>query len=131
MLTPVEWFCLKCEFCNVFTALFDICTNASYLLLFRKLDCGNHECKEICHASNCRGCELQPDVVVFCPCGKMRIVELLNGEKRNSCLDSIPCCGNTCDGFLPCAKYNGMYCTHIKNTKFNLRICTINSTVFF
>ncbi|CAB4008614.1 transcriptional repressor NF-X1-like, partial [Paramuricea clavata] len=72
----------------------------------KKLDCGNHECEEICHASNCRGCELQPDVVVFCSCGKMKIVELLNGEKRNSCLDSIPCCGNTCDGFLPCAKYN-------------------------
>ena len=79
------------------------------IALFRKLDCGNHQCEEICHADNCRGCELQPDVVVFCPCGKMRTAELLNGKERISCLDIIPTCGNTCGRFLPCAKYNGMW----------------------
>ena len=87
----------------------------SHFCIYRELDCGNHECKEICHASSCRSCELQPDVVDFCPCGKMKIVELLDGKNRNSCMDPIPTCGNTCDGFLPCAKFNGRY-TYVKDS---------------
>ena len=74
---------------------------------YRKLDCGNHTCEEICHPSECRGCKLQPSVVTHCPCGKEKIVDLLSGSNRKSCLDPIPTCGHSCDRPLPCAIYHG------------------------
>lgn len=90
---------------------------------FRQLDCGNHFCQDICHDYKCTPCNLRPDVVTFCPCGKRKVDDLLHGEKRTSCLDPIPTCENVCDAFLPCAQYNGTSFLRISSHDFFVLSC--------
>lgn len=65
------------------------------------IDCGNHRCLSKCHKDACEPCFRTPERMVFCPCGKVRLQQLLNSP-RKSCLDPIPSCGLVCEGFLPC-----------------------------
>ncbi|MCL7022944.1 hypothetical protein MKW94_007243 [Papaver nudicaule] len=63
----------------------------------KTLVCGNHACGEVCHPGRCGECELLPEKIKSCPCGKTRLL-----EERVSCLSPIPTCSNTCDKTLPC-----------------------------
>lgn len=69
----------------------------------KKLDCGNHECQATCHKEHevSHHCESQPLKDEKCPCGK-HYVQVLLGRTRESCLESIPLCGETCGKLLPC-----------------------------
>ncbi|XP_062586553.1 LOW QUALITY PROTEIN: transcriptional repressor NF-X1-like [Saccostrea cucullata] len=67
----------------------------------KKLNCGNHECKEVCHEGPCQSCLLLPEVIKTCPCGA-RDLKDLGSTPRQSCLDPIPTCGNKCGKPLKC-----------------------------
>lgn len=64
----------------------------------RELNCKNHKCQRQCHEDACRECELTPDAVKSCPCGRRPI---LAGE-RKSCLDEITLCDAVCNKVLNC-----------------------------
>lgn len=63
----------------------------------KKLRCGNHSCAQICHPGPCGDCELMPNKIGSCYCGKTSLQ-----EQRESCLDPIPTCLEVCAKFLPC-----------------------------
>ncbi|KAI5330568.1 hypothetical protein L3X38_029966 [Prunus dulcis] len=63
----------------------------------KKLTCGNHACGEVCHPGPCGECNLMPTKIKTCHCGKTS----LQGE-RQSCLDLVPTCSQTCGKSLPC-----------------------------
>lgn len=67
----------------------------------KKLSCGNHICSLKCHPGPCPGCELSPDKVTHCACGKK---SLTDEQMRSSCLDAIPTCEQKCDKKLPCGQ---------------------------
>ncbi|KAJ0177041.1 hypothetical protein K1T71_007050 [Dendrolimus kikuchii] len=64
----------------------------------RVLACGAHVCRDECHPPPCNPCKLLPETVITCPCGKTK----LDKEKRKSCMDPIPLCGNICAKPLEC-----------------------------
>ncbi|XP_062529259.1 protein shuttle craft [Bombyx mori] len=64
----------------------------------RVLSCGAHVCRSTCHEPPCPSCDLLPAALITCPCGKTRIPK----DKRKSCTDPIPLCGNICAKPLPC-----------------------------
>ena len=63
------------------------------------LQCGNHRCKERCHQGECGVCPLMPSKLVYCPCGKTQMKELLIKNKaiRTSCLDPVLVCDKKCE----------------------------------
>ncbi|ESS68193.1 nuclear transcription factor [Trypanosoma cruzi Dm28c] len=67
----------------------------------KPLDCGNHNCPVKCHEGPCKPCSRVPERQPFCPCGKVRVRQLLDSP-RKSCLDPIPSCGLVCGARLPC-----------------------------
>ncbi|KAM7540816.1 hypothetical protein Aperf_G00000027778 [Anoplocephala perfoliata] len=66
----------------------------------RPLDCGHHNCTDICHAGDCKSCPLLPENCLTCPCGRVPLSKLvMNGDvhgNRRSCIDPIPVCPNVC-----------------------------------
>ncbi|XP_051147620.1 NF-X1-type zinc finger protein NFXL1 [Andrographis paniculata] len=66
----------------------------------KKLDCGNHVCRESCHPGQCGECELLPSKIETCCCGKTRLSD--ENERRQTCLDPIPTCSQICGKILPC-----------------------------
>ncbi|XP_061713720.1 protein shuttle craft [Cydia pomonella] len=64
----------------------------------RVLACGAHVCRAPCHAPPCEPCALMPASVLTCPCGRTKLPK----DKRKSCTDAIPLCGNICAKPLPC-----------------------------
>nr|CAD7400623.1 unnamed protein product [Timema poppensis] len=69
----------------------------------KNLTCGNHQCTLVCHTGPCGECELSPDKITHCPCGK---TELTADQARNSCLDTIPNCPLICGKKLACGQPN-------------------------
>ena len=67
----------------------------------KKLSCGNHVCSLKCHPGPCPDCELAPDKVTHCPCGKK---SLTDKQMRSSCLDTIPTCEQKCNKKLSCGQ---------------------------
>ncbi|XP_073109925.1 NF-X1-type zinc finger protein NFXL1-like [Elaeis guineensis] len=63
----------------------------------RTLACGNHFCSENCHPGPCGECELLPEKIKTCHCGKTELK-----EERESCLDPIPTCSKLCAKLLIC-----------------------------
>lgn len=63
------------------------------------LDCGNHNCKEICHPDECGPCVLKPETITHCCCGQTVIT-----IKRENCLDPIPTCDKQCCKRLKCGQ---------------------------
>ncbi|KAI5660308.1 hypothetical protein M9H77_29101 [Catharanthus roseus] len=63
----------------------------------KKLNCGNHACLEICHPGPCGECSMLPSKIKTCCCGKTSLK-----EKRESCVDPVPTCSETCEKLLPC-----------------------------
>ncbi|XP_065182984.1 transcriptional repressor NF-X1-like [Sycon ciliatum] len=72
----------------------------------KPLACGNHLCELPCHSGPCTLCELSPDIVRTCHCGQKTLAELagegVSEARRESCLDSIPTCGQVCNKALVC-----------------------------
>ncbi|KAM8715561.1 hypothetical protein ACLKA7_002588 [Drosophila subpalustris] len=66
----------------------------------KPLPCGNHKCKDSCHAGACRPCKLSPTQITSCPCGKLPVA----AEQRSSCLDPVPTCEGVCGKTLRCGK---------------------------
>ncbi|XP_014472809.1 PREDICTED: protein shuttle craft [Dinoponera quadriceps] len=65
----------------------------------KKLDCGKHNCRNICHPESCESCSLTPDRVTTCCCGQTPLT-----EKRESCLDPVPTCDKICTKRLICGQ---------------------------
>ncbi|KAJ1438677.1 Zinc finger, NF-X1-type [Sesbania bispinosa] len=74
----------------------------------KKLSCGNHICREICHPGNCGECEFLPSRVKTCCCGKTRLE-----EERQSCLDAIPTCSQVCGKLLHCGTHTCKETCHV------------------
>ncbi|EDW63647.1 protein shuttle craft [Drosophila virilis] len=66
----------------------------------KPLPCGNHKCKDSCHAGACRPCKLSPTQITSCPCGKLPVP----ATQRASCLDPVPTCEGVCGKTLRCGK---------------------------
>lgn len=64
----------------------------------KELNCKNHKCQRQCHADECHDCELTPDRIRSCPCGKKPIL----ASERKTCLDEIPLCEAVCNKILSC-----------------------------
>jgi len=71
----------------------------------KTLLCGNHPCPSLCHPGQCPPCQLTVERVTHCPCGKTQLEQLYtqdNLPSRETCLDLVPVCGQTCGKDLPC-----------------------------
>lgn len=68
------------------------------------LACKSHYCKDLCHAGECKPCDLAPSRLVHCPCGKTQVKDLLLIHKliRTSCTDPVPTCMRKCKKILKC-----------------------------
>lgn len=66
-------------------------------------DCGIHKCTLNCHpvTKDCHKCPNSPANLIFCPCGRSKINDLLD-QPRKTCLDPIPTCDSICGKRLPC-----------------------------
>ncbi|VDM33987.1 unnamed protein product [Hydatigera taeniaeformis] len=66
----------------------------------RPLACGHHKCIALCHPGECQPCPLLPSQCLTCPCGRVRLSQLvMNGDEhgnRKECTDPIPVCPNVC-----------------------------------
>ncbi|NXB41905.1 NFX1 protein, partial [Leucopsar rothschildi] len=73
----------------------------------KKLNCGRHNCKQVCHPQPCQLCPRLPQVVYRCPCGQTPLSKLLElgCVERKVCTDPIPSCGKTCGKPLSCGSY--------------------------
>jgi len=69
-------------------------------------NCGNHHCQKTCHSGACSPCELIPERVKLCPCGKASLRAMGAGSLRKSCLDPIPTCNAICGKILPCGTHH-------------------------
>ncbi|XP_068242423.1 protein shuttle craft-like [Palaemon carinicauda] len=72
------------------------------------LECGNHNCEEMCHSGACDSCPMDVDAIKYCPCGKTSLqllYECQNLPKRKNCLDSIPECDKICGRTLKCGEH--------------------------
>lgn len=67
----------------------------------KNLSCGNHVCRETCHPGPCGDCDMLPGRIKTCYCGKTALE-----EQRQSCLDPIPSCSQTCGKRLPCGLHD-------------------------
>lgn len=75
-----------------------------YLPSFRMLNCGAHQCQQVCHRGQCQPCPRSPSLVKTCPCAQTPLSKLLDlgCPERRSCSDPIPSCGKTCSKPLAC-----------------------------
>lgn len=73
----------------------------------RTLNCGRHNCTQVCHPQPCQLCPRLPQVVYRCPCGQTPLSKLLELGciERKICTDPIPSCGKTCGKPLSCGSY--------------------------
>eukprot|EP01060_Flectonema_neradi_P035543 TRINITY_DN6575_c0_g1_i1.p1 TRINITY_DN6575_c0_g1~~TRINITY_DN6575_c0_g1_i1.p1 ORF type:complete len:648 (+),score=72.07 TRINITY_DN6575_c0_g1_i1:49-1992(+) len=69
----------------------------------KKLGCGNHTCKLPCHFGDCGECDLLPEKVTHCGCGKTDLTKIPSARVRSSCTDLIPTCSLPCGKVLECA----------------------------
>lgn len=68
------------------------------------LNCGAHQCQQVCHRGQCQPCPRSPSLVKTCPCAQTPLSKLLDlgCPERRSCSDPIPSCGKTCNKPLAC-----------------------------
>ncbi|ONK61319.1 uncharacterized protein A4U43_C08F28610 [Asparagus officinalis] len=84
----------------------------------RVLSCGNHHCPENCHPGPCGDCELLPEKIRSCCCGKTKLM-----EERKSCLDPVPICSNTCEKLLHCGIHRcGLACHEGECPKCSVKV---------
>ena len=68
----------------------------------QQLNCGKHRCTQPCHTGPCQPCSRTPTQPQQCACGS-ETIEL--GVPRQSCLDDLPTCSNTCNKPLSCGRH--------------------------
>lgn len=99
------------------------------------LSCGNHRCTNPCHDGECPPCKRSPSLWSTCACGK-KILSPEERQKRESCLDPIPSCGQICGRPLGCLGDHGcgQICGHTDecgDCKLDVNVeCRCGSTVF-
>ena len=77
------------------------------------LSCSVHSCKSKCHEGPCQDCQLTPERVTTCSCGKKPLSALGDIKERTSCLDPVPVCEGTCGKTLNCGKPGSYHlCMH-------------------
>lgn len=91
----------------------------------RELDCKNHRCKKICHLGDCGICDLSPNVVTSCPCGKTPVAP----DQRSSCLDPVPLCKSQCRKQLKCGPLSDPHFCISKCHEGNCPPCNKSSNI--
>lgn len=69
------------------------------------INCGIHQCQDLCHPGQCKPCELAVDLVKTCHCGKTELEKIYERDgidPRKNCGDPIPTCHLTCGKRLEC-----------------------------
>ncbi|GAB6020489.1 hypothetical protein CHUAL_003175 [Chamberlinius hualienensis] len=64
--------------------------------------CGHHTCDLLCHSGECPPCDLSPELLTHCPCGKSPLSNLAAFTTRTLCTDPVPVCNNICGKLLTC-----------------------------
>ena len=75
----------------------------------RILSCGKHFCDKKCHEGDCGVCQLSPDLITHCPCGKNPL-DMILLNPRSSCCDPIPSCFGACNKILDCGHKCSIVC---------------------
>uniref|UniRef100_A0A4W3JUM6 Nuclear transcription factor, X-box binding 1 n=1 Tax=Callorhinchus milii TaxID=7868 RepID=A0A4W3JUM6_CALMI len=97
----------------------------------RMLNCGNHNCLQLCHSSQCQPCPRLPELVQTCPCKQTPLCKLLElgYPERKSCTDPVPSCGKTCGKILPCGSDDLIHTCNNLCHEGECGPCSGNSTV--
>ncbi|NXY36004.1 NFX1 protein, partial [Pomatorhinus ruficollis] len=98
----------------------------------KKLNCGRHNCKQICHPQPCQLCPRLPQVVYRCPCGQTPLSKLLElgCVERKICTDPIPSCGKTCGKPLSCGSYEFIHTCESLCHEGDCRPCSHTSNIY-
>ncbi|KAF2980452.1 hypothetical protein EK904_014096 [Melospiza melodia maxima] len=98
----------------------------------KKLNCGRHNCKQVCHPQPCQLCPRLPQVVYRCPCGQTPLSKLLElgCVERKICTDPIPSCGKTCGKPLSCGSYEFIHTCESLCHEGDCRPCSHTSNIF-
>ncbi|NWI50663.1 NFX1 protein, partial [Calyptomena viridis] len=98
----------------------------------KKLNCGRHNCKQVCHPQPCQLCPRLPQVVYRCPCGQTPLSKLLElgCVERKICTDPIPSCGKTCGKPLACGSYEFIHTCESLCHEGDCRPCSHTSNIY-
>ncbi|NWT79399.1 NFX1 protein, partial [Lanius ludovicianus] len=98
----------------------------------KKLNCGRHNCKQVCHPQPCQLCPRLPQVVYRCPCGQTPLSKLLElgCVERKVCTDPIPSCGKTCGKPLSCGSYEFIHTCESLCHEGDCRPCSHTSNIY-
>ncbi|NXK69785.1 NFX1 protein, partial [Sylvietta virens] len=98
----------------------------------KKLNCGRHSCKQVCHPQPCQLCPRLPQVVYRCPCGQTPLSKLLElgCVERKICTDPIPSCGKTCGKPLSCGSYEFIHTCESLCHEGDCRPCSHTSNIY-
>uniref|UniRef100_A0A672TV58 Transcriptional repressor NF-X1 n=1 Tax=Strigops habroptila TaxID=2489341 RepID=A0A672TV58_STRHB len=98
----------------------------------KKLNCGRHNCTQVCHPQPCQLCPRLPQVVYRCPCGQTPLSKLLElgCVERKVCTDPIPSCGKTCGKPLPCGSYEFIHTCESLCHEGECRPCSRTSNIY-
>ncbi|NXM66067.1 NFX1 protein, partial [Serilophus lunatus] len=98
----------------------------------KKLNCGRHNCKQVCHPQPCQLCPRLPQVVHRCPCGQTPLSKLLElgCVERKICTDPIPSCGKTCGKPLSCGSYEFIHTCESLCHEGDCRPCSHTSNIY-
>ncbi|NXL81306.1 NFX1 protein, partial [Leptocoma aspasia] len=98
----------------------------------KKLNCGRHNCKQVCHPQPCQLCPRLPQVVYRCPCGQTPLSKLLElgCVERKICTDPIPSCGKTCGKPLSCGSYEFIHTCESLCHEGDCRPCSHTSNIY-
>ncbi|NXD28638.1 NFX1 protein, partial [Spelaeornis formosus] len=98
----------------------------------KKLNCGRHNCKQVCHPEPCQLCPRLPQVVYRCPCGQTPLSKLLElgCVERKICTDPIPSCGKTCGKPLSCGSYEFIHTCESLCHEGDCRPCSHTTNIY-
>ncbi|NXS76716.1 NFX1 protein, partial [Pandion haliaetus] len=98
----------------------------------KKLNCGRHNCTQVCHPQPCQLCPRLPQVVYRCPCGQTPLSKLLElgCVERKICTDPIPSCGKTCGKPLSCGSYEFVHTCESLCHEGECRPCSHTSNIY-
>ncbi|XP_064908296.1 transcriptional repressor NF-X1 isoform X2 [Columba livia] len=98
----------------------------------KKLNCGRHNCTQVCHPQPCQLCPRLPQVVHRCPCGQTPLSKLLElgCVERKVCTDPIPSCGKTCGKPLSCGSYEFVHTCESLCHEGDCRPCSHTSNIY-
>lgn len=75
----------------------------------KKMDCGNHDCGQVCHDGPCSICLRTLSRQASCPCGQTPLWKIYYEHpdlpSRTQCTDPVPTCGSVCSIPLSCGMH--------------------------